>query len=149
MDDAIAAWKKAVEIDPKQLQAVYALVRTLSKTDPKQAKAYEARYHELQSQNSTVERAHTLSNFGLAASNQGKWPEAIAQFKEAIQVCGNCEDAPVLHKNLGLTECQAGQLDDGEKELLAAQKALPNDPDILRALQILQGIRAKNGQKSP
>jgi len=148
-DEALAAWKQAIEVDPNHSQALYSLFRALRKDRPEESKRYEARFQALQQQNGTTERARTLSNFGLAAAKSGNWKQAIAQFREAIQVCGSCDSSPVLHKNLGLTECQAGNYGDGEKELRVALKALPNDPDILRALQILEGIRAKAGPKAP
>ena len=148
-DDALTAWKKVIEIDPNQSQALYSLFRALRKSDPEASKRYEARFQALQQKNGTTERARTLSNFGLAAAKSRNWTQAIAQLREAIQVCGNCESSPVLHKNLGLTECQAGNYDDGERELRVALRTLPEDPDILRALQILEGIRAKAAVKKP
>jgi hypothetical protein len=48
-----------------------------------------------------------------------------------------------------LTECRAGNYDEGERELRVALKALPDDPDILRALQVLESLRAKAGPKAP
>ena len=49
---------------------------------------------------------------------------------------------PMLYKNLGLTECQAGRFEDGEKDLRLALKDLPGDPEIAKALEILTGLRA-------
>jgi tetratricopeptide (TPR) repeat protein len=147
--EAIALWKKAIEIDPTHSQALYSLFRNLAKTKPDEAKQYEARFQALQQQNGTTERAQTLNNFALAAAKSGNWPQAIAQLRQAIEVCGNCQSSSLLHKNLGLTQCQAGNYEDGEKELRLAQKAIPNDPDILRALQMLADIRNKPAQRAP
>jgi Flp pilus assembly protein TadD len=33
-----------------------------------------------------------------------------------------------LHKKLGIIDCQAGDLDNGEKELQAAKALKPDDP---------------------
>jgi hypothetical protein len=46
-----------------------------------------------------------------------------------------------LHKKLGLIDCQAGDLNDGENELLAAKALKPTDPEIRRALQLIAEAR--------
>jgi tetratricopeptide (TPR) repeat protein len=143
MQDAIPAWKRALEADPNHSQALYSLFRALAKTDPEQSTQYQSRFTALQSQSGLTERARTLSNFAIAAAKAGKWNEAIAQLREAIQVCGSCSSLAMLHKNLGLTECQAGRFDDGEKDLRAALRDMPGDPEILKALELLEGIRTK------
>jgi tetratricopeptide (TPR) repeat protein len=97
----------------------------------------------LQAQSGTTERARTLSNFALAAAKAGKWNDAIAQLYEAIQVCGNCTSGPALHKNLGLTQCQAGRFEECEKELRSVLDDLPGDADIQQALKILGNMRNK------
>ena len=146
MEDAIAAWKKTLEIDPNHSQALYSLFRNLAKKSPEEAKTYEKHFQALQQQSGVMERAQTLSNFGLAAANSGDWPKALAQLREAIQICGNCGSSAMLHK-MGLTECRAGHLDEGEKELRLALEGLPNDPDILKALDILKNLRAQAVRK--
>ena len=96
-----------------------------------------------------LERAETLGNFALIPAKSGNWPEAISKLHEAIQVCGDCEASSLLHKDLGLIECRAGRLDDGEAELRIALRGSPADPDILRALQMLQEVRSKPAVKTP
>ncbi len=58
--------------------------------------------------NSIMDRAQTLGNFALASADAHDWPQAIAQLKEALQVCGDCSALPILHKDLGLIYCRAG-----------------------------------------
>jgi tetratricopeptide (TPR) repeat protein len=140
---AIAAWRDALDSDPNHAQALYSLSRALAKTDPGEAAQYRARFTALQAQNGAEERARTLSNFAIAAAQAGKWNDAISQLNEAIQVCGNCSSGPVLHKNLGLTECQAGRFAECEKELRSALEDLPSDPEILQALKVLESIHAR------
>jgi predicted Zn-dependent protease len=141
--EAVIAWKSTLELDPNHAQALYSLSRALSKTNPEEATRYRARFTSLQAQSGATERARTLSNFALAAASAGKWNDAIAQLNEAIQVCGNCTSGPALHKNLGLTQCQAGRFDDCEKELRPLLEDLPGDPEIQQALTILENMRAK------
>jgi tetratricopeptide (TPR) repeat protein len=145
-DEAVHAWKQTLALDPGHKQALYSLFRALAKTDSQQAAQYRARFEALQEQNGITERARTLSNFALAAAQSGKWDQAIGQLREAIQVCGVCSSLGTLHKNLGLTECEAGRLEDGEKELRLALKEAPGDPEILKPLQVLENLRANSAR---
>ena len=139
--EALQAWKRALQIDPNHSRALYSLFRTISKTNPAEAARYRSTLKKQQQEKGATERARTLSNFGLAAAKSGNWKQAIAQLREAIQVCGDCPSRAVLHKNLGLTQCRAGDLDGGEKELQLALQELPNDPEILKALTMLEELK--------
>jgi tetratricopeptide (TPR) repeat protein len=141
--EAIGAWKATLEVEPNHAQALYSLSRALSKANPEEATRYRNRFTSLQAQSGATERARTLSNFALAAAKDGRWNDAIAQLNEAIQVCGNCSSGPALHKNLGLTQCQAGRFEDCEKELRSALDDLPGDAEIQQALKLLENMRAK------
>jgi tetratricopeptide (TPR) repeat protein len=138
---AIEAWKECLALDPSNTEATYTLLRALNRTSPEEAKLYRDRMQQLQTQHDSLDRAQTLSNFAIAAAKQRKWDEAIGDLHQAIDSCGSCQAAPILRKNLGLIECQAGRVDEGEKELLTAQKSLPNDADIQRALQLVAETR--------
>ncbi len=142
MEDAVGAWKAALQADPNHAQALYSLSRALAKSNPAEAARYRARFSSLQAQSGATERARTLSNFAIAAAGAGKWNDAISQLNEAIQVCGNCSSGPALHKNLGLTQCQAGRFGECEKELRSALEDMPGDAEILQALKILDNMRA-------
>ena len=85
-----------------------------------------------------MDRAQTLGNFALASAAARDWPQAIAQLKEALQVCGNCSALPLLHKDLGLIYCRSGDWKNGKSELLEARKLTPNDPDVAQALRVLE-----------
>ena len=50
--------------------------------------------HLLQEQAGRAERARTLSNFSIASAKELNWDQAIAQLREAIQVCGACSALP-------------------------------------------------------
>ena len=103
-----------------------------------------ARYEQIQKERRILDRAGTLANNGVVAASAHDWPEAIRQMKEAIAECGDCAVKADLHKKLGLIDCQAGDLDDGEKELLAANALKPNDLDIQNALALIARARKQS-----
>jgi Flp pilus assembly protein TadD len=78
-------------------------------------------------------------NLGSAFADTQDWPQAIAQLKQAIEICGNCSALPQLHKELGLIYYHSGDLKNGRAELLVAQKEAPEDEEILRSLRLLEG----------
>lgn len=141
---AIKVWRKAIEIRPQYSEALYNLARLLRKSNPEDARTLEARFEALQEQEHITDRASTLGNFALASADAHDWPRAISQLKEALSVCRDCSALPVLHKDLGLIYCRAGDFDNGRTELLEAQKLAPKDADIVQALNVLDSL-----QKSP
>lgn len=139
---AIAAWRKAIAIDPNFSQALFSLARALRATDRTQSEQLMERYVAVQKQRRILDRADTLANNGVEAESAHQWPEAIRLLKEAIAACGDCAEKADLHRKLGIIDCQAGKLDDGEKELLAAKALKPDDPVTQAALELI--ARARN-----
>jgi len=76
----------------------------------------------------------------LAASAHD-WPEATRQVKAAIAECGDCAAKADLHKNSGLIDCQAGDLNNGERNCSPPKALKPTDPEIQRALQLIAEAR--------
>ncbi len=140
---AIAAWRQAVAIDAEFSQALWSLARAIKASDPAEAARLMARYSNVQKKRRIVDQAGTLGNDALAASAAHEWPEAVRQLKQAIEICGDCVMRADLHKNLGLIDCQMGDIDNGEKELRYAQASKPSDPDIARALSLVALARAQ------
>jgi len=138
--EAVSHWKKAVANNPSHGEALYNLSRTLTKIDPTEARQYQERFVELQKKRQITDRADTLGNFALASVKAHDLDQALAQFTEAIRVCDDCRSLGDLHKNLGLVYCRSGDLVNGERELRAALKLKPNDPDILKSLRIIEGL---------
>jgi Flp pilus assembly protein TadD len=134
---AIQQWRKAIEVRPQYSEALYNLARLLRSSNPEEAKSLEARFEKLQADEHITDRASTLGNFALASADAHDWPRAISQLKEGLRVCESCSALPVLHKDLGLIYCRAGDFSHGRAELLEAQKLTPNDPDITQALHAL------------
>jgi tetratricopeptide (TPR) repeat protein len=139
--EAVSAWKQSLRIDPNYTESLYALFRALAKSNPEESKAYGARFTDLKKQNQVVSRAETLSNFALASVAAKDFAKAISQLQEALQICGDCVSKADLHKNLGLIECQSGDLVNGEQELRTALKDKPDDQDIQKALKIIDDLR--------
>ena len=146
---AIAAWRQAVAIEPNYSQALWNLARAVKPDDPEEAARFMARYSELQKKRLAVDQAGTLGNDALAAGRAHDWPEAIRQFKKAIEVCGDCAIKADLHKKLGVTECQMGDIENGEKELRLAQALKPADSDIEQALERIAAVRTKRVASRP
>jgi tetratricopeptide (TPR) repeat protein len=140
---AISRWRRVLQIDPQHSQALYNLSRILTPSDPDEAKELQKRFEALQAQQHITDRAQTLGNFALASAAAHDFPQAISQLKEAIQLCENCSTLALLHKDLGLIYCRSGDLRNGLTELQQAQKLTPADPDVSRAMHILQSAHAQ------
>ena len=144
-DDASAAaeWRKALALQPDYSEALYNLARVVKKTDPAESEQLEKQFAGLQARKRVMDRAQTLGNFALASADAHDWPQAISQLQEGIKLCNDCTALPLLHKDLGLIYCRSGELEDGRKELLIAQKLAPSDPDIEKALKILDTAKKR------
>lgn len=104
-----------------------------------------ALYMYLWSLSLQLHRADALANNGIEAASAHDWPAAIQQMKDAISACGECAAKADLFRKLGIIECQAGDLDNGEKDLLAAKALKPDDPITLAALELT--VQARSGQR--
>lgn len=143
-DKAVAAWRQAIAIDPNFSQALFGLARALRSSDRAESDRFMARYSEIQKQRRILDSAGTLANNGVLAASAHDWPEATRQLNAAIAECGDCVVKAELHKKLGLIDCQAGDLNDGEKELLTAKALRPQDPEIQRALQLIAEAKTQH-----
>ncbi|HEX4030689.1 MAG TPA: tetratricopeptide repeat protein [Terracidiphilus sp.] len=142
--EAIAAWRKAIAIDPKFSQALFSLAGALRSTDRAESERLMAHYLAVQKERSILDRADTLANNGVEAASAHDWPEAIRQLNGAIAACGDCAAKADLHRKLGIIDCQAGDLNNGEKELLAAKALKPDDPVTQAALELIAQARSQH-----
>ena len=85
-------------------------------------------------------------NLGDALAGAHDWPQAIAQLKQAIEICGSCSAQPQIHKDLGLIYYHSGDLKNGRAELLVAQKQAPGDEDVTKSLRLLEGRARQNSR---
>ena len=142
--EALEAWRKAIAIDPKYSQALFSLARALRSTDRAESEQLMTRYMHVQKERRILDRADTLANNGIEAASAHDWPEAIRQLKEGIAACGDCAAKADLHRKLGIIDCQAGDLDNGEKELLVAKALKPADPVTQAALELIARARSEH-----
>lgn len=140
---ALAAWRQAIAVDPKFSQALFSLAHALQSTDEAESEQLMARYIAVQKERRILDRADTLANDGIEAASAHDWPEAIRQLKVAISICGDCAAKADLHRKLGIIDCQAGDLDHGEKELQAAKAVRPGDPVTEAALELVTRARSQ------
>jgi tetratricopeptide (TPR) repeat protein len=139
--EAIAAWKRAVGANPEHSESLYNLARFLRNADPVQAQQYQTRLEEIQKKRRITDRAGMLGNFAVTSAANRDWSQAVAQLREAIQVCGECRLRGELHKDLGLIYCRSGQSGQGRSELRTALTLLPGDADVIQALKVVDGLR--------
>jgi tetratricopeptide (TPR) repeat protein len=139
-----AVWRKAIEADPGFTQALISLARALQTSDPMESERLRARYAEVQKKRRVLDRADTLANNGIESASAHDWPGAIQQMQEAIRACGDCAAKADLHRKLGIIDCQAGDLSNGEKELLEAKALRPDDPVTQAALELIAQARTHN-----
>src|SRR6267143_347992 len=139
---ALAEFSEAVRLAPDAYAPHYNKGRVLvDLRRNEEAKRLQARFETLQRNQHITDRAQTLGNFALASAAACDWPQAIAQLKEGLQLCGDCSALPLLRKDLGLIYCRSGDLKNGLAELLEAQKLAPNDADIEQAIRMIQSPR--------
>lgn len=144
ISQAIGAWRKAIAVDPKFSQALFSLARAMRSTNRAESKQLMTRYIAVQNEQLILERVDMLANHGIEDASAHHWPEAIRQMKEAIAACGDCVEKAHLYRKLGIIDCQAGDLDECEKELLTAKALNPADPVTQAALELAARARIQH-----
>jgi tetratricopeptide (TPR) repeat protein len=137
-EEAIRRWKIALEADPENREVLLALAQTLDKAGSPEAKRYRDRLEALEKTRGFSDRVQRLNDSALEAANARNWPQAVAQMGEALEACGQCQQLPILHRNLGLIYARAGDIPNSERELRLALKLKPDDVDALKAIEILE-----------
>jgi tetratricopeptide (TPR) repeat protein len=136
-DEAIAAWKRAEQMDPKSTEVLYKLSQILREKEPSEAAKYasllKARLAEMQA----TSEADTMGNLALAAAERHDYAQAIEQLGKALQVCGDCKEKGTLKKDLGLVEARSGNVNAAAITLREAATLSPSDNDINTALVIV------------
>jgi tetratricopeptide (TPR) repeat protein len=138
-EEAIAAYRKAIELKPDLPKAHYNLGNALRKQGklegaiPAYRKAIELK--------SDYAEAHT--NLGLALAGKRRWDEAIAEYKEALSRQPDFPGAYLAHFNLGLA-LQAKGLPD--EAIAAYRKAIELKSDYAEAHTNLGNILVSQGK---
>ena len=139
---AVRHWKRVLELDPRHMEALYNLAQALQGADPARARAYRARFADLQAEKQDTDRAGALWNFALAASAEKRWEKAYDLFRQALEACGACPAKGQIHKNFGLVYAHAGAYDEAAAELAEAERFLPDDAEIRQALKVVRNAAA-------
>jgi tetratricopeptide (TPR) repeat protein len=123
VDQAIAHYREALRLQPKNADALYNIGTALlskGQTDDAIAQFREA----LRVQPNHV-NAHI--NLGFALLGEGQVAEAITILREATRMGPN---DPLAHANLGVALQKDGQLDEAISQFLAALRLKPGDADL-------------------
>jgi len=136
-DEAIHHLQISVGASPDNEDALYALAQALSRVGSPEANVFLERFQTLKQQREVNDRIQKLGSYGLEAAEAKDWPQAVKNFKEALELCGLCASGEDLHRNLGLIYVLKGEVEEGRKELETALRIRPDDADARRALQAL------------
>ena len=134
LDEAVAHYRKAVELKPDFAEAHYSLGMVLQQ----QGKIDEAIVHYRKALESQPDLVEVRNNLGIALAGCGKADEAIVQYQKALEIK---PDFAEVHNNLAGVLVGRGQADQA---IAHYQKALEINPDYVEAhdnLGLLLGNR--------
>ncbi len=131
-------YSEAIQLEPGNRAALYSLSRAIQKDDPQEAVRLTARFRALQASEEELNAIRSQGNQGVSAMQARDWPRAVAIFEAALAACAGCTLEATLEKDLGLSQCQGGQLEAGVFSLRRSLALNPNDLDTLRALEIAE-----------
>ncbi|HXM98840.1 MAG TPA: tetratricopeptide repeat protein [Candidatus Dormibacteraeota bacterium] len=137
MEEAVHHLQIAVAAKPNDEDAFYNLAQALSRMGKPEAKVFLERFQTLKQQREVNDRIQKLGSYGLEAAQARDWPQAVKNFKEAIELCSLCASGADLHRNLGLIYVLEGEVERGRQELETALRIKPDDADARRALESL------------
>jgi tetratricopeptide (TPR) repeat protein len=123
VDEAIAHFQKALQINPDYAEAYYNLGEALLK----KGNVDEAIAHFQKALQINPDFAEAHNNLGEALIQKGSVDEAIAHFQKALQINPDYAEA---HNNLGEALIQKGNVDEA---IAHFQKALQINPDYAEA----------------
>jgi superkiller protein 3 len=132
VDEAIAAYRKAIELDPRFALAHSNLGNAL--LDQKKPDEAIAAYRKAIELDPNLTLAH--NNLGNALRDQKKLPEAVAAFRKAIELDPKYAFA---HTNLGLALYDQKKWDEA---IAAFRKAIELDPNLANAYNGLAWLLA-------
>jgi tetratricopeptide (TPR) repeat protein len=135
--EAVAALRESLAINPDSGETLYLLARNLQQQHPAEARQLLQRFQATRQETALLDQVKTFGNEAYQSYNQGDYAKATSLLRRALELCGECQAAAGLHKNLGLTLCKNGDVPAGKEELRQALALDPNDRDVVRALQLL------------
>ena len=119
--EALAQYSMALQLNPKDSQALYNLGNTLSRL----GRPDEAVADYRQALLITPDKPEILNNLGLALAAQKLIPEAITNYEAALRLKPEYPDA---HNNLGNAYFKQGRFRDAAEQYYAALKLTPDNP---------------------
>ena len=137
-DGAVPHWERALALDPRHEESLYNLAHAVRETAPHKAREYSRRFAALKAEEQDTDRAGTLWNFALAEAKKERWSKAFDLFRQALEVCGDCPARGQIHKNFGLVYGHSGDFPSAERELMKAQRLLPDDVEVQEALRVVR-----------
>lgn len=137
-DGSQREYRETIRLDPENRAALYSLSRALHKEDPAEAERLAERFRALRVSDEEINAIRTKGNEGVAAMQSREWARAIAIFESALTSCAGCTLDATLEKDLGLSQCQAGDTVAGANSLRRSLALNPSDPDTVRALDMAE-----------
>jgi tetratricopeptide (TPR) repeat protein len=133
---ALAAWKKAQELDPNDAKTYLNMGLVLARLG--QVEEAVVQYKKVLALDPGSAEAH--SNLGLALTRQGRPEEGIAEYKLALK---SEPDYPEVHSNLGAALAGVGKLDEAISHF---KRVLELRPDSAEGLSNLGRALASAGR---
>jgi tetratricopeptide (TPR) repeat protein len=104
---------------------------SLQDSDPVQAEKYLRQCLDLKGKNLTVDDLATFNQLGISLRKQGRWQDAITEYKRALGIAPKAEG---LFYNMGMAYAEG---EDFETAINCMQKALSINPNLPRSSAVL------------
>jgi tetratricopeptide (TPR) repeat protein len=128
-DNAVSrAYKDAIDQVAAMAQKIAV---SLQESDPVQAEKYLRQCLDLKGKNLTVDDLATFNQLGISLRKQGRWHDAITEYKKALGIAPKAEG---LFYNMGMAYAEGG---DFESAINCMQKALSINPNLPRGGAVL------------
>lgn len=131
MDMAEKYFDQAIETATQEAMSMVSgvaerIAGSVSKTSPRMSEKYLQKVLETKGANLSKDDITTFNKLGIALRSQGKWREAIDNYKHALQISPEDEG---LHFNMGLAYRDGGER---RKALECLERALDFGPDLYK-----------------
>ena len=126
-NDAEAAYRKALELDPDFLPAIFNLVNLISAS----GRGVEAEVLLRRALVRYPEEGELHYSLGLLLAEASRLVDCTISLEEAARLL---PERPRIHYNLGLAYLRTKRPSDAERALLKAAQLAPRDPDFLYGL---------------
>ncbi len=138
-DDAIAHFKRAVDLRPDYLDAIDNLGVVLNNT----GRTQEAIGFFRQALSLKPDYPEALHNLGAVLSTMGRKEEAIKYFEQAVRLKA---DYPEAHYNLGMALCETGRQNEAIGHFRQAILLKPDYAEVYNSLGVILGQAGLSGE---